>query len=110
VVLQVGFLDVLFCICQNHDFTSSKILKSGHGTFSTNSKHLLIAANTALLDITGYLEYRSLVLNHPISGIWPRHQLTSHIDPFATTAGDILLDTDKDVTFDDDSLYITLSM
>jgi len=107
VVLQVGFLDVLFSICQNYNF---KLLKSGSGAHPANNKHMLIAANAALLDITGYPEYRPFVLDHPISDIWPKHRSMPPAGSFATTAGDILLDADKDVTLDDHSPYITLSM
>jgi hypothetical protein len=110
VILQVGFLDVLLSICQSYDFKSAKILKSGHGGYSTNNNHVLIAANAALLDIMGHPENRSLILNHPIKDVWPKHRLPSHKDPFATTSEDILLDPDKNAPFDAYSLYITLSM
>jgi hypothetical protein len=110
VVLQVGFLDVLLSICQNYDFKSAKILKSGHGAYSTNNKHVLIAANAALLDIMGYPENRSLILNHPINDVWPNHRLPSRTNLFAMTREDILLDEDNDVALNDHSLYITLSM
>lgn len=108
VVLQVGFLDVLFSICQIYDFPSVKVLESGHGAHPANIKHLLIAANTALLDIMGYPEYRPLILNHPIHNVWPEHRFISATDSVATTP--ILLDADKDVTFDDYSSYFTLSI
>ena len=110
VILHVGFLDVLLSVCQSYDFKSAKILKSGDGGYSSNNKHVLIAANVALLDIMGYPENRSLILNHPIKDVWPKHRLPSRRDSFATTSEDILLDPDKGVPFEDHSLYITLSM
>jgi hypothetical protein len=73
-------------------------------------KHVLVAANAALLDFMGYPEFHSLLLNHPVCDAWPRHQLTSRND-FTMILEDImLLDAGKDVPFDDHSLYITMSM
>ncbi|RDB19867.1 hypothetical protein Hypma_013011 [Hypsizygus marmoreus] len=111
--LDVGFLDVLMAICHNYEFKTSNITKSGRDAYPLpyNYKHLLIACNAALLDVTAYPEYRSVVASHPISSMWPKHSI-SPVDtlPFTMRREALLLGPDTDVTFDDHSPYITLSL
>jgi hypothetical protein len=110
VVLENNFLDVLLSICRIYNFRSAEILKSGPGAYPTYYKHLFIAANAALLDIAGYQEYRSYILQHPICSIWPRYRLTSPTEIPRSAPKNIFLNSEKDVAFDKEPLYATFSL
>ncbi|KAG6844009.1 hypothetical protein H0H87_010732 [Tephrocybe sp. NHM501043] len=107
VVLDVGFLDVLFSLNHHHFYRHHH---HHRGAENDEVHHLYIACNALLLDITGYQESRWFVARHPIASTWPTYEDTPNVFPFKIRRRALFLGPDSDVALDEQSPFVGITL
>ncbi|KAJ7699555.1 hypothetical protein B0H17DRAFT_1129170 [Mycena rosella] len=98
-VVDVGFLDVLM------------LIRAFNNLDRPSTKTPLVVINAILLDIVGYPEHRSIVLNHPICSTWVAPRLTSlEIVPLTCRETALFLTSEQDIPNDESPLYLSLDL